>query len=63
MFKVKIKKSKLTVTEKEPLTSGASRIYDVAFEFDSEWDAIEHKIAVFKADDAVIDVILGEENI
>lgn len=63
MFKVKIKKSKLTVTEKEPLTSGASRIYEVAFEFDSEWDTIEHKIAVFKADDAIIDVILGEENI
>ena len=33
------------MTEKEPLTSGASRIYDVAFEFDSEWDAMGNAVA------------------
>lgn len=61
MFKLQINKSIIKVKEKEPIVSGASNVYSVAFEFDSEWDNLM-RTAVFKVESTAIDVIL-ENNI
>ncbi|MBR4295841.1 MAG: hypothetical protein IKT56_03270 [Clostridia bacterium] len=59
MFKLQINKSIIKVKEKEPIVSGASNIYSVSFEFDSEWDNLM-RTAVFKVENTAIDVILEE---
>ena len=60
MFKVKIKKSALTVIDREPLAAGASKVYHVTFIFDEEWDGLS-KNAVFKAGDRAVSILLESD--
>ncbi len=60
MFKVKTNKSVLKVIEREPLASGASKIYGVTFTFDSEWDGLV-KTAIFKAGEISISVLIEKD--
>ena len=60
MFKIKINKSILKVIEKEPIASGASKVYDVNFEFDESWDELV-KTAIFKVAETSVS-ILAEKN-
>lgn len=57
MFNVKIKKSSLIVSNKEPLAAGASKVYYVSFDFDDEWNSLLKNV-VFKAGDISKAVLL-----
>jgi len=48
MFVLYAEKNRLTVREKEPVTSGSVNVYPVRFEFSADWDGLE-KTAVFQA--------------
>ena len=47
MFLLSADNSKLTVLQKELITSGAINVYDVKFQFDSDWDEMS-RWAVFR---------------
>lgn len=57
MFNIKIKKTSLIVANKEPLASGASKIYHVSFDFDEEWDGLLKNV-IFKAGETSVAVLL-----
>ena len=57
MFNIKIKKTSLIVANKEPLASGASKIYHVSFDFDEEWDELLKNV-IFKAGETSVAVLL-----
>ena len=48
MFVLCADKNKLTVRQREPVTSGSVNVYGVRFEFSEDWDGLT-KTAVFKA--------------
>lgn len=61
MFNVKINKSTPVVTEREPLASGAAKVYYVTFDFDDEWNDLV-KTAIFKAGEKSVGVLLEEDH-
>ena len=48
MFVLYAENNKLTVREKEPITSGSVNVYPVRFEFSEDWDGLE-RTAIFQA--------------
>lgn len=48
MFSLRAQKNKLTVLEREPLTSGSVEVYTARFEFSPDWDGMA-RTAVFQA--------------
>ena len=48
MFRLQAEKNKLTLLEREAVTSGSVNVYTVRFDFSAEWDGLT-KTAVFKA--------------
>lgn len=48
MFYLNAEKNKLTVQQKEPVTSGSVNVYTVQIEFSEDWDNLD-KTAVFRA--------------
>lgn len=62
MFTMDVKKNLATITNSEPMTSGSSNVYLVEFKFSEEWDDL-NKIAVFKAGDIIVDVLLEDDDI
>lgn len=61
MFVVEVAKVITKITQDEPMTSGSQNVYVTQFEFSDEWDILT-KVAVFRAGDTVINILLGEEN-
>lgn len=59
MFSLFAKKNVLTVNQREVVTSGSVNVYEVQFQFDSEWDGLE-KTAVFQAGDCTVSTLLDE---
>lgn len=59
MFFLFAKKNVLTVNQREVVTSGSVNVYEVQFQFDSEWDGLE-KTAVFQAGDFTVSTLLDE---
>lgn len=59
---MEVEKNIATITDTEPMTSGSSKVYLVKFYFSSEWDNLA-RVAVFKAGDTVVDVLLDDENL
>ncbi len=57
MFNIKVKKSSLIVTNKEPIAAGASKAYHVGFNFDEEWDGLLKNV-IFKAGETSVAVLL-----
>lgn len=55
-------KSKLTVRQREPTTSGSVNVCEVRFQFSPDWDGME-RVAVFRAGAVSRSVLLGEDNI
>ncbi len=55
MFTLNVRKSCLTVTEKDVLTSGSRNVYEVRFLFDGDWEGLI-KTAVFHAGDRTFSV-------
>lgn len=62
MFVMNVDKNIATISLMEPMTSGSSKVYLVEFYFSPEWDDLT-KVAVFRAGDTVVDVLLDESNI
>lgn len=62
MFRVKVNKNSISVTEKDTMTSGSVNVYPVEFEFNaSDWDGLI-RIALFKNESKTIQYILDETN-
>lgn len=59
MFSLFAKKNVLAVNQRELVTSGSVNVYEVQFQFDSEWDGLE-KTAVFRAGDCTVSTLLDE---
>lgn len=59
MFFLFAKKNVLTVNQRELVTSGSVNVYEVQFQFDSEWDGLE-KTAVFQAGDCTVSTLLDK---
>lgn len=59
MFSLFAKKNVLAVNQREVVTSGSVNVYEVQFQFDSEWDGLE-KTAVFQAGDCTVSTLLDE---
>lgn len=59
MFSLFAKKNVLAVNQREVVTSGSVNVYEVQFQFDSEWDGLE-KTAVFLAGDFTVSTLLDE---
>lgn len=55
MIEVSVLKNQLSITEREPITSGSVNVYQVHFHFSSHWDDLE-KVAIFRTPDATINV-------
>lgn len=62
LFVMEVEKNIAKITDTEPMTSGSSKVYLVKFYFSSEWDNLA-RVAVFKAGDTVVDVLLDDENL
>ena len=58
MFRLFAEKNKLTLLEREPVTSGSVNVYGVSFEFSEDWAGL-NKTAVFQAGCASREVLLG----
>lgn len=61
MFRVDIKKTQPTLTEKEPMTSGSRNVYVAEFTFSEEWSVLQ-RTAVFRAGDVTINILLDDAN-
>lgn len=61
MFRLYADKNKLTLLEREPVTSGSVNVYTAAFEFSEDWDGLE-KTAVFRAGKKSVSVLLDDSN-
>jgi len=59
MFKFYADKNKLTVQQKEPVTSGSVNVYRVQFVFSPEWDGLT-RTAVFRGGEETWSVLLDE---
>lgn len=59
MFQLYADKNKLTVRQREPVTSGSVNVYTVRFEFSPDWHGLTRK-AVFKAGKESRTVLLDE---
>lgn len=59
MFILYANKNKLTVRQREPVTSGSVNVYTARFEFSPDWDGLTRK-AVFKAGRESRTVLLDE---
>ena len=57
MFQLHAEKTKLSILEREDVTSGSVNVYEVRFSFSEEWDGLE-KTAVFRAGDKSASVML-----
>lgn len=62
MFVMQVDKNIATITDTEPMTSGSSRVYLVQFYFSEEWADLT-RVAVFRAGETVVDVILDDDNV
>lgn len=65
MFILHADKNKLTLRNREPVTSGSVNVYPVRFEFSPDWDGLQ-KTAVFRAGNGSVSVLLndsGEVNV
>lgn len=65
MFVLYANKTKLTLRQREPVTSGSVNVYPVRFEFSPDWDGLQ-KTAVFRAGNGSVSVLLndsGEVNV
>lgn len=58
IFHLHAEKNKLTLLEREPVTSGSANIYGVRFEFSAEWEGLD-RTAVFEAAGVSREVLLG----
>lgn len=61
MFVMNIDKNIATVSTTEPMTSGSSKVYLVQFYFSPEWEDLT-RVAVFRAGETVVDVLLDKTN-
>lgn len=61
MFLASVEKNRLTVTNKELLTSGSVNVYQVAFQFSADWDGLD-RTAVFRSGNEKISMLLDGEN-
>lgn len=59
MFVMHAEKNRLTVRQREPVTSGSVNVYEVRFEFSPDWDGME-RVAVFKAGKESCSILLDE---
>ena len=59
MFQLYADKTKLTVRQREPVTSGSVNVYEARFEFSPDWDGLT-RTAVFKSGSQAISVLLDE---
>lgn len=59
MFVLHADKNKLSVREREPVTSGSVNVYKVQFEFSPDWNGME-RVAVFTAGRKSVSVLLDE---
>lgn len=57
-----VDKNIATISRTEPMTSGSSKVYLVEFYFSPEWEDL-NRVAVFRAGDTIVDVILDNSNI
>lgn len=62
MFVMEVEKNIAKITDTEPMTSGSSKVYLIKFYFSSEWDDLT-RVAVFKAGDTIVDVLLDNDNL
>lgn len=61
MFRLYADKNRLTVIQREPITSGSVNVYQVQFEFSPDWDELT-RTAVFKTDSKSKAVLLDDSN-
>lgn len=59
MFKLYARKNQLTITKREPLTSGSVNVYRARFEFSDDWQGMKRK-AVFIGSGVQIPVLLDD---
>lgn len=57
MFRLYADKNKLSLLEREPVTSGSVNVYDARFEFSEDWEGLE-RVAVFQSGDTAREVLL-----
>ncbi len=57
MFILYADKTKLTVRQQEPITSGSVNVYKVRFEFSEDWEGLD-RVAIFRTDRASKDVLI-----
>lgn len=62
MFRLTASKNQIVVQETEPMTSGSVNVYQILFEFSSDWDGFD-RFAVFDDGDARIEIQLDDTNI
>lgn len=60
MFRLYADKNKLTLLEREPVTSGSVNVYEARFEFSEDWEGLE-RVAVFWAAGPTVEVLLGPD--
>lgn len=61
MFILHADKNKLTLRNREPVTSGSVNVYPVRFEFSPDWDGLQ-KTAVFRAGNGSVSLLLNDSN-
>ena len=61
MFVLCADKTRLTVRQREPVTSGSVNVYEARFEFSEDWDGLT-RTAVFRAGPASRSVLLDDSN-
>lgn len=59
MIEISVLKNQLSITEREPITSGSVNVYTVHFHFSSHWDGLE-KIAIFRTPETIINVLVED---
>jgi len=61
VFILRAEKNKLTVVQREPMTSGSANVYQCRFSFSNDWNGMQ-RVAVFKAGAESQPVILDDTN-
>ena len=61
MIRLSATKAELTITETETITSGAQRVFECAFDTNSDWDGL-NRTAIFRAGTKAVSVLLGDDN-
>lgn len=59
MFRLYADKNKLSLLEREPMTSGSVNVYEAIFEFSEDWEGLE-RVAVFAAGGTSREVLLDD---